>query len=235
MRRYFKDLFYNKQIQSFSYKWYTESNMYDPFAIEFILRNKLLVSNDMKDFMYIEHITNVLPTFAITYNHSVFACLELCDKSKLHQYHYQSQADYIDDKTTIFSLFYEPYFELNYQVVHEPNGPFNPRGIIPIMDEELITRIEREEYFDEENEQDRQWMYLNIIIKYFNHRDISVDDLKFFDRIDYAPVERLFYDMLFLIFCMDRFIEKLLNQACKNRIFQHKGNVTKNLVLRMKY
>ncbi len=211
MRNYFRDLFYSPKIQSFCYKWYNEYIMYDPYAIEFILRNKLLIGAG-SDYIHVEHISNLLNTFTISYDRSVFRIFELKDISKFREYSYQAQADYIDDPTTIFGQRYEQYFQLNYDIIrYTPNGPFNPRGIIPVMMEQLIERIQKKWYFTEEYPEDREHMYLNIVIKYFNNEDITLQDLNYFDRIDYCPSERLFYDMLFVIFCMDYYTNKLLN------------------------
>lgn len=211
MRNYFRDLFYSTKIQSFSYKWYNEYIMYDPYSIEFIKKNKLLVGAG-SDYVYIDHISNLPSTFGISYDRSVFRIFELKDKSKFREYRYQAQADYIDDPTTIFGQRYEQFFQLNYETIFStPNGPFNPRAIIPVMKEELIERINSEIYFSEDYPEDREHMYLNIIIKFFNDRDIEESDLNYFDRIDYSPSERLYYDMLFVIFCMDYYTSKLLN------------------------
>ena len=211
LRNYFKDLFYSPKIQSFSFKWYNEYIMYDPYSIEFMIRNKLLVAA-ASDYVYIDHISNLPVTFGISYDRSVFRAFEIKNKAKLREYHYQAQADYIDDPTTIFGQRYEQFFQLNYDTVNlAPNGPLNPKSIIPVMKEELIERIERELYFTEDIEEDREHMYLNIVIKFFNDRDITEEDLKYFDRIDYSPSERLYYDMLYVIFAMDYFTSKLLN------------------------
>lgn len=208
VRNYFNDLFYSEKVQTYIYKFYTESNMYDPYAIEFIIRNKLMQASG-SDYVYVEHQAPTNPHFAITYDRSIFKAFEMKDKEKFREYYYQAQADFINDPRTIFSTRYEEYFMLNYNVVHEPNGPLNPRRIIPIIEEELIDRIEREAYYNEQEEYDR--LYLNIIIKYFNNRDIKPEDYKYFDSLDYTPTYQLFYYLLFILFVLDYYTNKLLN------------------------
>ena len=208
VRNYFNDLFYSDKVQTYIYKYYTESRMYDPYAIEFIIKNKLMQASG-SDYVFVEHQARVNATFGITYDRSIYRAFELRDKEKFKEYYYQAQADFIDDPRSIFSTRYEEYFMLNYNVVHEPPGPFNPRRIIPIMDEDLIDRIMHERYYNLQEEIDNA--YLNIIIKYFNNRDIKKEDYDYFDKMDYTPTLRLFYNLLFLIFVMDRYIEKLLN------------------------
>ena len=41
LANYFIDLFWSDRVQTFIYKWYNEYNMYDPFAVEFMIRNKI--------------------------------------------------------------------------------------------------------------------------------------------------------------------------------------------------
>lgn len=208
VRNYFNDLFYSDKVQTYIYKFYTESRMYDPYAIEFIIRNKLMQASG-SDYVYVEHQAPTNPHFAITYDRSIFKAFEMKDKDKFREYYYQAQADFIDDPKTIFSTRYEEYFMLNYNVVHAPNGPLNPRRIIPIIEEELIDRIEKEAYYDTQEEHERA--YLNIIIKYFNNRDIVKEDYSYFDSLDYTPTYQLFYYLLFILFVLDYYTNKLLN------------------------
>lgn len=208
VRNYFNDLFYSDKVQTYIYKYYTESRMYDPYAIEFIIRNKLMQASG-SDYVYVEHQARTNATFGITYDRSIFKAFEIRDKEKFREYYYQAQADFIDDPRSIFSTRFEQYFMLNYNVVHEPNGPLNPRRIIPIMKEELIDRIEHEVYYDEQEDHDK--LYLNIIIKYFNGKDIEPKDYSYFDSMDYTPTVELFYNLLFLIFVLDYYTSKLLN------------------------
>ena len=208
LRLYFKDLFYSDLIQTFTYKWYNESRMYDPYAIEFIIRNNLL-NGKGDSYMFIDHAKKPPVTFGVSYSRSCFAAFELHDKNKLRKYSYQAQANAITDPTTIFATRYDTYFELCYDIIHEPNGPFNPRGIIPIMDECLIDRIQKESYYDPLV--DEYESYLNIVIKFFNNRDISEKDLHFLDHVDFTPQESLFYNIIFVLYALDWYITKLLN------------------------
>lgn len=207
--QYFRDLFYSEYIQSFIYKWYNEYRMYDPYAIEFIIRNKLLISSG-SNFMYVDHIVKPPITFGVSYDRSIFRAFELKDKEKLRHYSYQAQANAIDDPTTIFATRYETYFELCYDIIHEPNGPFNPRGIIPIMSDELIDRIQHNKKYKDIDD-NKKMLYLNIIIKYFNNEDLTDEDIDVLQYIDFTPVESLFYNLLFVKFVIDSYENKLLN------------------------
>lgn len=204
LRQYFRGLFYSDKIQTFTYKWYNEYNMYDPFAIEFIIRNGLL--EDHSDYLHIKHQSNIPSTFVIEYDRTLYRAFETRNKDKLFHSKYQSQADMITDVTSIFNTRYEDYFALNYNVVAEENGPFNPRGIIPIMDEDLINHIMSGELYTEHDK-----IFNNIFVKYFNNEDIYKDDIDSILCIDFDPVKDIFYKTLLLIFCVDFYTKKLLS------------------------
>lgn len=209
LRNYFKDLFYSEFIQSFTYKYYNEYRMYDPYAIEFIIKNKLLYASG-SDYVYVSHIANVPKTFGVIYDHSIFRVFEKRDISKLREYHYRAQADYIQDPTSIFATRYEMYWMLNYDIIYEENGPFNPRGVIPVMLEQDID-ILQSCASNPANVFTGEEAYKNIWLKYFRGQDIDDSDLDLLDDLDYTPTWRLFYDLLWLIFCLDYYTNKLLN------------------------
>ena len=203
--QYFKELFYDKYVQTFIYRWYNNYNMYDPFAIEFIIRNRLF--NTIDNYLYVDHKMNVPRTFSIDYDKSVYRAFELRDIKKLCCSKIQSQADFIDDMTSIFNTRYEDYFSLNYEVLNVENGPLNPRGIIPIMDEDFEDRIVHNRKYPI----DCEYNYRNIIIKYFNKEDIFLKDIENIERIDLVDIREVFYDCLFLIFCLDFYTKYLLS------------------------
>lgn len=211
LKSYFIDLFYEPKVQTFIYHWYNEYRMYDPFAIEFIIRNSLL-KNDGEHYLFVDHKTSIPRTFSIDYDRSIFRAFEKIDKTNLRCYSYQSQADYIDDATSIFSTQFEEYFALNYRVYVQPNTYHNQQGVIPIMDEETIDKIINNELYDPNNDQECKYRYRNLYVKYFNNYDtITKEDIKAVRCIDKWDVRSVYYDLLFTIFCIDRFTQKLLS------------------------
>ena len=208
LKDYFIDLFYSEHIQSFTYKYYNEYRMYDPYAIEFIIRNKLLYNSGNK-YIHVQHQSQNPASFGVIYDKSIFRAFELRDATKLRKYSHMAQADYIDDPTSIFATRYEMYWKVTFDCnLLEPNGPFNPRGIIPVMTDEDVEMIQS---FKKYNPEEKETAYKNIFVKFFAGLDITEKDLDTIDNIDLTPVESLFYDMLFLIFCLDYYTNKLLN------------------------
>ena len=210
LREYFKDLFYDEHVQTFTYKWYNESTMVDPFSIEFIQRNDLL-SDSENQYWYVKQQVVLPKTFAIDYNRSIFMAFEKHDKDCIMNYQYQSQADYIDDAISIFATRYEPYFALNYKTYYfDTNTPTTPKGIIPILSEDFILHIATGELYTKED--DEKKLYLNTIIKWFKNDKITKEDLCHIKCIDLNTTEEIYYHLLFLIFVLDQYTKQLLSK-----------------------
>ena len=124
---YFRDLFYDKYVQTFIYKWYNEYNMYDPFAIEFIIRNKILSSID--DFIFVNHQTEIPTTFSIDYDKSIFRAFELQSIDKLKRCKCKSQADYIVE---VLNKYNALTFDYNSEFAKIPEPTY--RNIQDIVD-----------------------------------------------------------------------------------------------------
>lgn len=206
LKGYFIDLFFSDPVQTFIYKYLNESNMYDPFLIEFIIRNKLL-ENNSSDYVHIMHQTPMPNTFAIDYDRSFYRAFELCDKNKLKNSVCVSQANLVTSKSSIFSLRYENYFELDYHpITRIPSGPTNMRDYIEIFPEDLIDHIINN---IEVVELDR--LYQNTFVKYFNGININNDDLEYILNIDYNSAKVIFYMLPLIIFVLESYIKRLLS------------------------
>ena len=202
---YFQDIFYSDKIQTFTYKWFNEFNMYDPFVIEFIRRNKLLRGTD--NYIFVDHQLQVPATFSIDYNRTIYRAFEERSLDILKCSKYMSQADHIDSPISIFATRHEEYFSLNYYVINQEIGPFNPKGIIPIISEELFNRIlENKKY-----EPGCKNQYDNILIKFFHNGDLYAEDLDHIHDIDFETTKDMFYKLVLLIFCVDFYTKKLLS------------------------
>lgn len=203
LANYFTDLFWVDRVQTFIYKWYNEYSMYDPFAIEFIIRNRILAGTD--NYFHVQHQCSIPKTFSIDYNHSMYRAFELKDKKKLLTSAYKSQADYIDDLVGIFKTRYEMYWKLNYKCVLAENSPLNPKEIIPIISQDLMDAIQNDDI-------DSVVCFERIIVKYFNDHDLTKDDLESLDCIDTSyDAKETYYTLLLCIFILDYYTQKLLS------------------------
>ena len=93
---------------------------------------------------------------------------------------------------------------MNYKVIIAPNSPYNPKGVIPLLDKEFVDKIIR-------NEQEDLPCYKKIIVKFFNNEDLYKEDLENIECIDLEPSKNMFYLMLILIYCVDFYTKTLLS------------------------
>jgi hypothetical protein len=100
------------------------------------------------------------------------------------------------------------YFCLDYNVIEEPNGPFNPRGIIPIMRDELVDEITNNIYYKPD---EHDHAYRNIFTKYFNRNEILDIDLDNLNYMKFTMTNECFYELLFLIYILQATEKELLS------------------------
>ena len=97
LKEYFKDIFYNSRIQTFCFTNFYLDKFYDPFMIEFLLRNKILNNSGQRDYIYIDHKLKLNKTFSIDYNKTFFRSIETKDINHLKRAKTKSTAEYIND------------------------------------------------------------------------------------------------------------------------------------------
>lgn len=210
---YFYELFYNPSVQTFIWQWLNCSRMYDPFAIEFMKRNKLM--DPIQSKVFVTHMTELTQTFSIDYNRSIYRAFELKEKTALKVSAIQSQADFITDMGTIFHSMFDDYYMMTYHVIAADDIDdmyVAHKDLIEIMGADLYNRIMNGEKYS-----DTSLRFLNIIISHFNEDTIWYADLQ--RDIEFLPaatnhaltVEQTFYYLLFTIYCIDCEIRKLLS------------------------
>lgn len=210
---YFYELFYNSSVQTFIWQWLNCSRMYDPFAIEFMKRNKLM--DPIQSKVFVTHMTELTQTFSIDYNRSIYRAFELKDKTALKASAIQSQADFISDMGTIFHSMFDDYYMMTYHVIAADDIDdmyVAHKDLIEIMGADLYNHIMNGEKYS-----DTYLRFLNIIISHFNEDTIWYADLQ--RDIEFLPaatnhaltVEQTFYYLLFTIYCIDYEIRKLLS------------------------
>lgn len=186
MKQLFKGLYFNNKVQTYTFVYLyhvarTSMNsdfFYDPYMIEFCIRNKILDnSGDKYDFL--DHKTTLRPEFNIKYARSIWKILETREKDELPACKHSSAAAYINDPGTIFSTRYEDYFELTYNNPDPVAEMFAPA--IDIIDPQVIGHILENQLFD----YNTQYGKYNILIKYFNYADVI-------ETQDIIPLERIF-------------------------------------------
>ena len=198
LREHFVAIFYSGRIQSFSYL-YNMRRFYDPYMVQFIKDTDLLKDND--EYIYVTHQLTLDSSFLLNYDKSIFNCFENEDFRNIRKYKSNAIGRYIDSKTDIFHNRPEDYWMVDFNYNKFEGDVY---GIIPCYSEELFTGIEDGILYDNE------YAIYNIIIKYIRGISITdkdVNDLKF---LEYSDNVSLFYALPMIIFCLDRYIQKMM-------------------------
>lgn len=197
LKKYYKSIFYNNRVQSFTFK-FLESNFYDPYLIEFIINNKLMDDND--DYIYICHQTPLDALFPINYKNTFFYILESNNKNSIEKISTTSAAKLIEYPYSIFINRLEDYYEMDYKLPII----YPVTKAIPCFREELIYYIKINKLFDNE------FSIYNIIIKYLNNDNIDENDINNLDKIDYLNNSILFYAVPCIIFCLQKIMVDII-------------------------
>lgn len=185
LKQLFKGLYFNNKVQTYTfvhlyYVCQTGMNsdfFYDPYMIEFCIRNKILYNSGDK-YDYIDHKTNLKPDFNIKYNKSIWKVIENREKDLLPECKHSSTALFIDDPGTIFSTRYEKYFELTYAAHDTALETY--ASALNILDPQIIGHILENQLFPSDN----KYAKYNLLIKYFNFDDhIGTEDILPLERI----------------------------------------------------
>lgn len=197
LKKYYKSLFYNNKVQTFTFML-NNNYFYDPFMIEFLIRNKILEGDD--EYTYISHQAVLPKTFAIDYDKTFFRSIELQDPKKI-SYNNSAIGVAISDVHSLMSCRLETYFMLQYQ--------YNPSGLnnqITIFDPDMLEKIRNNEYYEIG---DDKFIY-NFIIAYFNNKPIDSKMVKLIEDIDYNTNLTIFYLVPILIYVLEHYIKNLL-------------------------
>ena len=210
LKRYFKELFYNDKVQTFTFSNVYEDKFYDPFMIEFLIRNKIMENSGQKDYLYIDHKLPIPATFSIDYNNTFFRSFESNDKKHLFSSKKDSTAEYISNIVSIFNSRPENYFQLNYKVyTYENVSVFNrnTHNILQCFPNDITEQIISGKLYEENNKE-----IYNILIKYFNNYDYNEKDFECIENIDYSTDMHIFYLLPLLIFCLESFIISIISK-----------------------
>lgn len=219
MKRLFKGLYFNDKVQTYTFVYLyrvSPSSMnsqffYDPYMIEFCIRNKLL-SNSGEKYDFLDHKTNVRPDFGIKYSKSIWKIIESRNKKELPGCKQSSAAMFIDDPGTIFASRYEDYFELTYNNSDPVLESFAPS--INIIDPQIIGHILENQLFD----YDSKFGKYNLLIKYFNYvNEITEQDIIPLDRIVETENNMENYFLIpMIIYVLEFYIKNLMAHTPTN-------------------
>ena len=229
LKDYYISMFYDNKVQSFTYNYgltdeWREMNgdphhlhlvnmqkvectpfgfkVYDPYLIEFMIRNKIL--SGASTYIYVTQQMFLPSTFAMDYDKTIFASLEDKDLER-HYGRNTGNLLYVDarQKLSLLYAFLTPYYYMEYSHL---NAKFFYINIFD--DPDFTNKIKNKEYTSHELK--------NLIVKYFNDEDITLEDLHKLKHIDYMNNKEFYYGIPFAIFCIEQQIAKNLANSNSN-------------------
>ena len=182
-----------------------EFRVYDPYMIEFLIRNKIL--NDGEDsYIYVDHKIPTVKTFSIDYDRTFFRVFEKRNKDKLLSSLHETQLKEIKYYGSIFDSRFESYYETKYIL-----PPVGYRG--KCLDEQLLFDIAEHNLIDENDLMMNQDLPLwrNILVKYFYNENLTEAEINSIEDIHIGNAIQTFYTVPLLILVLEYYIELLLS------------------------
>lgn len=198
LKRYFQNLFFKNNIQTFVYD-YECMSIYDPYLIEFLIRNNIY--DDDENYMYISQAIHTSETFSIEYDNTIFKYIEKMDNNFKNNSCY---ALLVHDPNSLLIDRLEDYYELSINVINKDlNNPIN------WLNMDLFDRIVENNPYDTEDPSAP--IYRNIIINSLNNSNykITEQEIDYIRNIPFHYCKDLFYEIPILIFILNRYITSL--------------------------
>lgn len=224
LKDYFMAMFYDGKVQSFTYNYLVNQDyyntgephyihlmnmhkcpcgplgfkVYDPYLIEFIIRNKIL--EGATNYVYVTQQMYLPSTFGIEYDRTIFSSLEDHDIEK----HYGRSVGNLllcDQKLSILYQYPLDYYYMQY---HNLKHEFYYISIFD--DPDFKSNIKN-------NKKISGHPMKNIMIKYFNNEEITIDDLQQLKHIDYMENKEFYYMIPITIFCIEQQLASKLVQS----------------------
>ena len=200
LKNYYISLFYHANIQTFVYR-YHDMIIYDPYCIEFIIRNKVM--NYVGEYMYIQQAVHYPYTFSIEYDNTIFKNVEEQDP-ELHLN--SNYAVPVHDPNSLLVNRMEEYYELSVNLRNRDSHPINN------IDMDLFDRIVNNNLYvsDEDPKLHKVPLYRNIIINHVNgNLEITEDMIVNLLNINYCFSKDLYYEIPLLLYCIQQYINGL--------------------------
>lgn len=202
LRQYYIDLFYKRNIQTFVYPYeHGCMLLYDPYLIEFLIRNKIFVTED-ELYLYVSQATFRSSTFSIEYAKTLFLNIENRDPELSLNTVWPIQ---ICDPNSLLIDRMEEYLELSVQ-----RQNFNFHNPVNFLSMDLFDRIVNNNLYDETDPSSP--CYRNIIIDYMNKNTptITESQLKSLEQLKYARNKIFFYEIPLLIHAINSHMNDLM-------------------------
>ena len=194
---YFNNIFFSPRLQTYVYN-HDGWMMYDPFVIEFFIRNDVLKFGE--EYQYVSHACSTNKTFGMDYTKTFFNCLEHPDQDiKCSTI---ATADMITDPNSLFAARLEYYYSVNYI----DKTPYKTR--FHVLDMDIIEHIKNNEMYEKGNNKE----IYNLWIAFFNNNKdfITGDIISLIKNADYMDNMSCFYTLAVSIYILEQYMKNLL-------------------------
>ena len=209
LRKYYVELFWRPNIQTFVCGYLDGQFFYDGYLIEFIMRNGLFSSSNELEYLYIDQAVHTPSTFLLEYDRTIFADIEN-RKSQLH-----TNSAYlvpVHDPNSLLVDRMEDYHQLSVNLSHK--GYSNP---INNIHNNLFANIQENTPFNEDDTANHV-LYWNIIVNFLNQDKSTFSfteaEINSLTNIKFRYCKDLFYEIPILLYIIKTYISDL----------QEKGN-----------
>ena len=193
---YYMNLFYKNSVQNFILE-YQHMYLYDPYLIEFMIRNKLFALSG-NNYFHVEQAVYIGDTFALEYDHTIFKDIEIKKSNMRLNSVYPVP---VDDPNSLLVDRLESYYKLSNKVMYKDyDNPIN------WLDMDLLDRVINNELYDE----DSNLYYRNLLILYMNNKEFDVTDkiINSIMDLEFNYTKELFYMIPILVFILKSYVNK---------------------------
>ena len=193
---YYMNLFYKNSVQNFILE-YQHMYLYDPYLIEFMIRNKLFALSG-NNYFHVEQAVYIGDTFALEYDHSIFKDIENKKSNMRLNSVYPVP---VDDPNSLLVDRLESYYKLSNKVMYKDyDNPIN------WLDMDLLDRVINNELYDE----DSNLYYRNLLILYMNNKEFDITDkiMNSIMDLEFNYTKELFYMIPILVFILKSYVNK---------------------------
>lgn len=202
---YYKDMFYDSRVNSFIYR-NKELRFYDAILTQFLIDTDIL-NNTSDKYLYLSQQIKTEKDFNIKYNRSFYNALIRKNKDIVDRVDSFCYGELIESKIGIFYTRPEEYFSMKYERID-----MNPT-FLHCLTYDIFDRVFLNNVIENVKYEDNKTKFLhNMIIKYFNDENISNNDLKNLEYLDFLEDNvDLFYYIPCVIYIIEQEIRSILD------------------------
>lgn len=196
-------IFFDSKVQNFIYL-YNGFHMYDPYLIEFMIRNKLMSYG--ADYVYVHHGASLSKTFGYDYTKTLYYVLEHPEEIDTRTIFTTATAVGITDINSLMTTRQETYYQITY------NDPNKINARIEIFPIEVIERCKSGELYKDTDTVEKQ--AYNLMIAYFkkDYDYIKGNLIDMLRQMDYTDNIQYFYLIPINLFIIKSFILHLMEK-----------------------